>query len=175
MNSHRLEFSQKFCFHTPPPALHRSSSDCPAHDVSPRAATSRTIPTFRMWLTGISPLAGPRRRAARRGAPHPCQRGTCDGRSLGPLAGSLRVQREGDGAWDSRIRSMRSPPHRLRGSLASRSPATLLTPDVILPWRGTGRGVFHRRACPAGGTNLVDESGVGRSAAICPLTAFIAG
>src|SRR5262252_4460843 len=30
--------------------------------------------------------AAPRRRAARRGAPHPCQRGTCDGLSCGPPA-----------------------------------------------------------------------------------------
>src|SRR5215470_10842243 len=32
-----------------------------------------------------SPLAAPRRRAARRGAPHPCQRGTCGGQSLDDL------------------------------------------------------------------------------------------
>jgi len=56
VNPHRLEFSQEFSFHTPPSALHRCSSDRPAHAMRPRAATSRTIPTFRMWLTGILPL-----------------------------------------------------------------------------------------------------------------------
>jgi hypothetical protein len=126
MNSHRLEFSQEFCFHTPPPALHRSSSDCPAHAVSPKAATSRAIPTFRMWLTGIPPLEAVSKSAkmtwvdreqtrgygrcphedlgcvacgrsccpARRGHPGP-RPGRCAARSLGPLAGGLRVSREG--------------------------------------------------------------------------------
>ena len=52
LSSYRLEFSQESCFHTPPPVLHRSSSDCPAHAATPRAAISRATPTVSMWLIG---------------------------------------------------------------------------------------------------------------------------
>jgi hypothetical protein len=50
LSSYRLEFSQESCFHTPPPVLHRSSSDCPAQAATPRAAISRATPTVSMWL-----------------------------------------------------------------------------------------------------------------------------
>src|SRR5262249_40425343 len=43
------------------------------------------------------PPAVPRRRAARRGASHPCQRGTCDGRAFGQSADGLRAGSEGAG------------------------------------------------------------------------------
>ena len=43
----------------------------------------------------------------------------------------------------------------------------------IQPWSLMGRGVFHRWALPAGGTNFIEEGPVGRSGPIWPLMAIL--
>lgn len=71
---------------------------------------------------------------------------------MGPLAGSLRVQRDGVCCLGS-SNQVYAESSSQAARESSRGLAALLTPDVTLPWRVTGRGVFHRWALLAGGVD----------------------
>jgi hypothetical protein len=66
----------------------------PAETPRARGGNQKERRRLEILPQGPSPAAASRRRTARRGAPHPCQRGTCGGRSLDPAGAHLQVRDE---------------------------------------------------------------------------------